>query len=83
MFVNLRTQETKPKTSVSDQRAAERSHAGSRENKQKSEARSSVTHLGTVQVLVFLQQLVRLLDRHLIVAIIKIICRNTTHRISR
>ena len=33
LFVNLRTQETKPKTSVSDQRAAERSHAGSRENK--------------------------------------------------
>lgn len=47
-----------------------------------SESGSSVTHLGTVQVLMFLQQLVRLLDRHLIVAIIKIICRNTRQNIT-
>lgn len=36
-----------------------------------------VAHLGTVQVLVFLQQFICLLYRHFIVAIIKVICRKT------
>lgn len=42
------------------------------------DARSLITHLGTVQVLVFLQEFIRLLYCHFIVAIIKVVWRSIT-----